>query len=91
MRLTVTRSGGISGLTRQWSLNLPQTDCTRWEAALERIPRCDDAPPDGRAYDIALGDTHAVIAEKDARHGALAELLRQLQHDIPGNYTSHRT
>ena len=41
--VTVARTGGIAGLRREWRVEPPLADATRWESLIDRCPW--DAPP----------------------------------------------
>ncbi|MFJ6003799.1 protealysin inhibitor emfourin [Arthrobacter sp. NPDC092385] len=84
MRLTVTQSGGFAGLTRRWSVDLPQSRCDHWEAALRSAQQDEHNRPDERIYDITLGDLRARVREHEVRQGDLADLLHELQRSTRG-------
>lgn len=79
MHLSVQRSGGITGVTRLWSAEIPEGECPRWEAVLADVPQSVSTRPDERMYDITLGGLHIQVTEKDAHQGQIARLLREVQ------------
>ncbi|MDQ0735092.1 hypothetical protein [Arthrobacter agilis] len=80
MHLEVTRSGGFTSLTRQWSTDIPDSDCTPLLTALEQADESCRKYPDERMYEIHLGDTSATVPERHTLHGALATLIERAQH-----------
>jgi hypothetical protein len=60
--VTVSRTGGIAGITRRWTVQLPEDD---WEALWERRQELgtDPAARDRFVYRVADGSRSVVIAE----------------------------
>ena len=52
MRLTITRTGGIAGLARQWIMDIAQPYCDQGKAALRRAQHNEHSCPDERIYGI---------------------------------------
>lgn len=80
MRLEVTRSGGFAGMTRQWSTDVPDAECSPLITALRQADGSGPNRPDERLYRIRLGDISASVPEHRTRQGALAVLIEWAQH-----------
>ena len=78
--VTVTRSGGIAGITRTWSIDVQESD---WEELCSRAGR-DAAARDRFVYRVGDGRNEVEIAESrlDER---LRRLLRGRGGDDPGD------
>lgn len=80
MHLTVTRTGGMTGITRQWSTDIADTQCDPLLSALTHADKASRNHPDERMYQIRLGTTTATVPEHHALHGTLATLIARAQH-----------
>lgn len=67
MRIEITRSGGIGGLTRRWSVDVSTTEAEqRWLPLAEAEAAAPDAPDDQRdrfTYVITIGYTEVSVPE----------------------------
>ncbi|WP_208739864.1 protealysin inhibitor emfourin [Arthrobacter agilis] len=79
MHLEVTRSGGFAGLTRHWSTDIPDAECSLLITALKQADNKYHNHPDDRVYAIHLGATSASVPELQTRHGILATLIERAQ------------
>jgi hypothetical protein len=69
MKVSVTRSGGIAGLSRTWAVTTDeQPDREAWEELLARLPwddRSADAPqPDRYVYEIRYSRRRVTLPEQ---------------------------
>lgn len=80
MHLEVTQSGGFTGRTRQWSTDIPDSQCNPLLAALKEADNNFQTHPDERMYEIHLGATSANVSERQTLHGMLATLIERAQH-----------
>jgi hypothetical protein len=79
MNVSVTRSGGIAGLTRTWVVSIDdQPDREEWIALIGRVPWTHGAPssrqPDRYVYEIRCRRHHARVPEQQLT-GAWRELV----------------
>ncbi len=67
MRVEITRSGGVGGLTRHWSVDVSTTEAEqRWLPLAEAESAAPDAPDDQRdrfTYVITIGYTEVSVPE----------------------------
>lgn len=61
MRVVVTRTGGIAGLKREWSVDVDaRSDADSWRRQVEALPWGDPVStrprPDGFVYDVRVED-----------------------------------
>ncbi|BDZ47391.1 protealysin inhibitor emfourin [Naasia aerilata] len=74
--VTVSRSGGIAGITRRWTVSLPEDD---WEELWERRQQLGTDPTsrDRFVYRVADGRRSVVIAESLLDDHLRAMILQQ--------------
>jgi hypothetical protein len=84
VHLKITQSGGFAGLTRHWSTDIPDSECSTFVVALEQADKTHENHPDERWYEIHLGDISVSVPERHTHHGALAMLVQRAQHDNNG-------
>lgn len=91
MKVTVTRSGGIAGLTRRWEVVVDdQPDPQTWVVLIDRLPWSEAAPaplqPDRYVYRIRCAPHEAVLAEQQVTGPwqELVDRVRDAQPDPPG-------
>ncbi|WP_298254299.1 protealysin inhibitor emfourin [uncultured Arthrobacter sp.] len=67
MRIEITRSGGVGGLTRRWSVDVSTTEAEqRWLPLAEAEAAAPDPPDDQRdrfTYVITIGYTEVSLPE----------------------------
>lgn len=87
MKVTVTRSGGMAGLTRRWEVLVDeQPDAATWIVLLDRLP-WDDTPagpplPDRYVYRISCAPKEATLGEQQLT-GAWQELVERVRAAQP--------
>jgi len=93
MIITVIRSGGFAGISRQWSVRVDeQPDEEQWRELLDRLPwdRSNQAPdePDRYVYRVRCAPHETVIPERRL-DGPWRELVERVQqanaHDQDGS------
>ncbi len=75
MAVTVSRSGGIAGMTRRWAVQSQSAeDAAQWRALVEACPwdECDSARPTGAEPVRVVGAGHATVPDA-SRHADLTE------------------
>jgi hypothetical protein len=87
MKVTVTRSGGIAGLTRRWEVVVDdQPDPQTWLVLIDRLPWSEAVPvapqPDRYVYRIRCEPREAVLAEQQLT-GPWQELVDRVRHAQP--------
>src|SRR5690554_1570384 len=93
MIITVIRSGGFAGISRQWSVRVDeQPDEEQWRELLDRLPwdRSNQTPdePDRYVYRVRCAPHETVIPERRL-DGPWRELVERVQqanaHDQDGS------
>lgn len=82
----VTRTGGVAGLTRRWSVEAgTERDARQWRTLLDACPW--DAPPgecapDGFVYEVTADDREATLPEQqlDGPWRTLVEAVQAAHH-----------
>lgn len=88
MKISVTRSGGIAGMTRTWTATAqnPEEE-QRWRELIDRLPwESDSAPatePDRFVYRVRWAHREAVVPEQRFT-GAWQELLDEVRETEDG-------
>ncbi|MHA6668694.1 protealysin inhibitor emfourin [Homoserinimonas sp. A447] len=94
MRITVIRSGGFAGLSRQWSVRVEeQPDEEQWRELIDRLPwdRETAAPdePDRYVYRVRCARRETVIPERRL-DGPWRELVEKVKDagaaEAPGSH-----
>jgi len=83
MIITVIRSGGFAGLSRQWSIRVEeQADEEQWRELIDRLPWEQDLAtqdePDRYIYRVRCAPREAVIPERKLT-GPWRELIHRVQ------------
>lgn len=83
MRITVVRSGGVAGLSREWTVVVEQQpDADAWHELLEHVPweapPAEDGRPDRYVYRIR-SSTHEVRVGESALEGPWRELVDRVR------------
>lgn len=81
MHLTVTRTGGMAGITRRWSTDIADIECDPLLTALRQADKTAQNYPDEHMYEIRLGLISAVVAEHHLMHGILATLIERAKQN----------
>ena len=94
MKISVTRSGGVAGLTRTWVVNVDeQPDPDDWRALVSAMPWNSRAPqprhPDRYVYSIRWSRYRMVLSETDlGQWKSLIDRVREQgepEHGSPSN------
>lgn len=83
MIVTVIRSGGFAGISRQWSVRVDeQPDEDQWRELIDRLPwdrvATTDDEPDRYSYRVRCDPREAVIPERSL-DGPWRELVEKVQ------------
>lgn len=77
MRLVVVRSGGFTGMQRQWSTQVsPEEARDQWLPLLSDPPEAADDEPDRFTYEISVGPAAVTIPERQVK-GRWRELVER--------------
>lgn len=96
MRITVIRSGGFAGLSREWSVRVEeQPDEEQWLELIDRLPwdraNASSDEPDRYVYRVRCARKETVIPERRL-DGPWRELVEKIQGvegaDAPGRERS---
>ncbi len=88
MKITVTRSGGIAGMTRTWSATAKnREEEQRWHELIERLPwesvGATTPEPDRFVYRVRCAHREAVVPEQRFT-GVWQELLDEVRETDDG-------
>ncbi|CAD6000868.1 protealysin inhibitor emfourin [Agreia sp. COWG] len=83
MNIVVSRSGGVAGIVRTWSVQI-EADMVRWQQIVDACPwgaavdLDGDGRPDGFVYVIAV-DSHRATVPESQLTGAWLQLVQRVQ------------